>query len=747
MENILTRALLFFSLGVFGKIDMMCQKGRGSFFMPEKLKSFLNFAEALDNLSILPEADVEDPYRIGVLNDRKIVIQEEEASYPGAIWLTSNSAQDFLTLAKKCFQAMYAYLLNLEEEEGIDWENQNTTRGLKALITLSLEAALKIDAIIEKIDPKLGKRALSSSEEYIEFSSLYEERFAEEHPEIMQGDKAWSKEWLEHRNFLLYEMSQKGLKDFETVKRDQEYELFYLKTEEGRPFFHPHLMRNIKLVWDISELESPMEEDPLLILADLKDKQTLSLGIQILKKTEEYIKAFYEMKIRRKSNSFIQALNKSVMALMLAADSKHLLENQSRKRAVQYFHDFRLFLQEALFSHEYGKWIAYPPGEEDKEARFLIKMVHKLCEALFVSEFGIKKEILGLIHRIARKGEEAFLKEKKAKASSFLEKSIQENEYISYLLSFYPSGPLLKILDVIRGDDQDHEDFFSPLLQDNFPFHLYSISLGKKEVFVLRIPSPTYQKTIDKVSLVKEFIGFLRSYAEDKKTHLLINLQDRTSWRERGRSLALERLEHQAEFHASFFVVGFSKDSDFYQQKQEYRDLKEASSFIDIFVKQLENPEEFGFYISSKIASYLLPFAKKLFRKIHEHFFSGKKELERQERQDFIEIAYQFLFCKILEEEKVDSLSFTCKDALDVGQAEAFLFFAFLECLQGESLETHTETTHLLLYAASLMIRERGIDSERLHRALSSLGILEKNRGALKKLFSELYAKDFFVKV
>lgn len=690
--------------------------------MPGRTLSSLTFSEALDNLSTLAVAEVQDPYRLGILNDRKLVIQDTEISYPHAVWLTLNSSEDFSFLLRKSFHSVYFHLFDLVEKEEVDWGNLQTIEGLKVVLTLTGEAAGKADEILFQIDPKKGKNALTESEEYKEFLHFYKEQLAKQYPEILEGAKAWEKEWLDHRNFLIYELTQKGLKDFDTVRMDQEYELFYLKDEEGKSFFSPHLIRNIKLVCDFEQKPLPLAEDPLLLIPDLQDKDRLATGMQILQGIDPFLKDFYQMKIRRKSSPLIQALNKGIMALMLSADSKNLLENRSRKRAVQYFENFREFLREALTSDEYLKWIAYPPEKKEKLPHLLLNLTHLLCRGLLDHISGIKKEMIGLIHRLARLGRENQKKKDRPLffSSSFFNELLIENEAIQELLSCYPSGPLLKILDVIRGEEEK-EDFFAPLWQQNPPYELYRIQRKKKQTKVLKIPSPTYQTTLAKPSLVGEFQGFLRDYIAHKKVHLLINLQDRTSWKERPRANLLENSQNQAEFYSYLYVVSLTKDTDFYFQSNDYQKVEEASSFIHSFYEQLKNFQEYGFFFPKHFNQpAFFQFLQKLLSQIHQTIFEGKQILTLPMRLDFIEIAYQFILLKIYEELSPDSMSFTCKDALDVGSAAAFLFFVFLKGIKKQPLDKDQDWMRFMLQAPTLMVRERGIHPGRLSRVLSA---------------------------
>ena len=70
---------------------------------------------------------------------------------------------------------------------------------------------------------------------------------------------------------------------------------------------------------------------------------------------------------------------------------------------------------------------------------------------------------------------------------------------------------------------------------------------------------------------------------------------------------------------------------------------------------------------------------------IHTLFFGGKKMLTHRNRLDFIEIFYILLTLKLIEESSPDSMSFTCKDALDTGIVHSAELFAFLRLLNDPS--------------------------------------------------------------
>src|SRR5690606_3057194 len=152
-------------------------------------------------------------------------------------------------------------------------------------------------------------------------------------------------------------------------------------------------------------------------------------------------------------------------------------------------------------------------------------------------------------------------------------------------------------------------------------------------------PSPTRQSIIKKAEIADEFLGFLRSLSGEKKRHLIINLQDRTSWKEFARARALETLQLNAEFNHQLVVMSFPKDTDFYHQTNEYLNLNKAEDFLKAFKAQSESAEECGYFFPPALKkNEIIRFAENAFPLIHELFFHAKNSLTRRNREDFIEI-------------------------------------------------------------------------------------------------------------
>ena len=347
-------------------------------------------------------------------------------------------------------------------------------------------------------------------------------------------------------------------------------------------------------------------------------------------------------------------LNNALMALMMAANPRNLIRQFALKGSHCYFYDFVLFLRQVLRNHDYQKFLVYSPPSGKHFFQNIIDLIHSLCLNLFI--LPVHNEEL----KVAIK--EMVKHETHSHPVTFSDHLIGANRALSEALQKHPSGPVFKAVDIIR---EDSEHFFDPLFQGNIPGKEWSLTQGDQEIAVIRMPCPIVQEIIDKAYIIEEFKTFFRGL--DMQQHLLlINYQDRTSWKEHARCVAIEEISRQAEFAEFLTVVTLAKDTDFYNQMGFYADINGADTFIDHFIQHLGD-EITGYYFPPKIKKALFPtFIHSLFTSIHDVFFENKSSLTVQERLDFIQISYHFIELKLLELTHSTYLTLGSKDGLDV---------------------------------------------------------------------------------
>lgn len=698
--------------------------------MDPKIKTVIEVQDAMDNLAAIVSIDMDNPPPLGIVKKNRIVTSEEEFGPDTVQWLSGEGSQPILDILDLTYQAVHQHLLKLYKSSEMDWENKKTEKGISAMMDLVGESADRIEAFLEM---RLGKSLNEHVRDRVEFKSLqkfYSRHFRTRFSDGVEGSVAWSEEWNEEdeTDAVLLDLSKTGIKDFESVKRDLEYELFFIRREDGQPYFTREMLRNIKLSCNFDLDGESFEEDPLLKVRAMQDRDCHASAGQILRECHPCIQDYYKVAHSLEGNHFGESLGMALIALFLAGNPRYLLQNTVGKSCLQYFNDFHKFIRRAMKTAEYQKLIAYPPDSSDKTSLVLLQLVHSLARGLFVRVGGVRTESIGLIHRVMRRGEEEKKKEKQKllKGDTIWNQFSIDDEKMRTFLSKFPNGPLFKILDIVREEEAEDVNIpFDPIGQENLPLSLFQIERNGKKADVLHLPSPTKQAFINKVEVVDEFKGFLRSLITDrqKKTHLIINLQDRTSWKEFSRCQMLEKLQMNAEFNSQLVVMTLPKDTDFYYQNNEYLKLSDAQEFVKVFLEQLTSTEDSGFFLPPQLKKTdLTRFSEIALGLIHQLFFDNKNTLTRRNREDFIEIFYQFFLLKCIEMVNPNSISFTCKDAIDTGSAETASFYGFLKLLNSDfSEKTEQDFLRWLLYTPALFIRERGVDPERFNRTISML--------------------------
>jgi hypothetical protein len=698
-----------------------------------KVQHDLTVMEAVDHLSSLAELDT-----------KSSKAPEEEGKIN---WVDSKNSEEKRETIRQTFRVINNYLHHLYEKDKGRLKDQETQRGVQSIMVLVGEAAQKLDKFTSLFKEAGVKDSVTNVKEYQDLQQYYLTKIVHRFQKTLENEEAWQAEWAGAEETGL-DVQRRGLKDLETVRRDKEYELFYILRDDGRPFFNRNLLRHIKLVGDFDEtLSDPSGEDPLLRIKTIQDRELQESARAILDQASPHLDEYFKNALKNKEMPIVAGINKAVMALMLTANPRNLIQNTTGKSCVGYFRDFHIYLRAALSSPEYQKLIATPFEELDRFSHSLLNIAYTLS-LLFFTRQSTRTEAIELIKRLIGKKK----KEDLEKGASFWNSLLDSDEEIRDKLKRYPNGPLLKTLDAFR-EGEEHGGF-DPFLQENLPAQLFSFHYDSTHVSCLRLPSPTKQEVINKAHVVEEFASFVRSLntrVEGKK-HLLINIQDRTSWQEHARSLALEELQRKAEFASNLCVVTLPKSTEFYLQSETYYDLDQAEYFLAVLKEQVASGEECGFFFP---AAFKTPdfsrFVDQAIDLIHHQFFSGKKELLRKERLDFIEIFYQLLILKIVDIFRPDSMSLTCKDAVDTGAAASASLYAFLRILSNPSPWTQEERDLLLwmFFAPSLFLRERAIDLQRLHRSVSALATVQvqadTQRNKLLAALNPLYSTPIFM--
>lgn len=733
-------------------------------YTQDKQDNSQTLIHAVETLSNIAELEIDHP--IGISEKQELVIQDTPLSIHTVHWFHRGDADDTINLVKETFKTILKYLQNFYEKDYPKVIDPEMIEGIKTIMVLVGEAAKKLDKHIQSF-PEQNHRAISELKEYKALQEFYFRKVANKIDEGLLGkwilalthQQGITKQRkifpIDHRTKEA-KQADRVIIDLEAVKKDSEYEFFYMRKEDGTRFFSPRLVRNIKLVCDFGEYyDEHHQRDPLFDLEEWQQRYIYSIGSSLLNSLRPQIDQYYSHACRYKDNELVCLVGKALIALMMSSHSQSTQSNWG-KRNSNYFSDFLQFLREAVNFPAYQKMLAYPPKKGNKIGESLLALISGLCQALYVSE----RTLLVLAPMTNNLVEEArhLMAKKAAKKNvdngeNCPAKGVTDLLHADYtgmkaLLKRHRGGPLNKVLEALR---QGTQHAYDPLLLHNFPCKLFSFDFNNRKVTLLRLPSPTYQEMINKVSIVNEFKGFLHQCDKGYKINklLIINMQDRTSWQEHPRCIAIESLQKHADFSKHLVVVTLNKNGDFYHQCHEYA----HESHTKIFLEQMREhiiDENFGYFFPEKIKLLLSKtFIDPCLSAIHELFFYRKNVLPHQSRMDFIEIFYIFLQIKLLEITEADSFSLTCKDCIDVGATAAVQLLLFLRLIKAEQIsEEEIEEINLLLYSPAILLRERLVFPERFNRMQYALKTVEmtirtvggkKFREAFENLFGPLF--------
>ncbi len=710
----------------------------------------LSVLEAVDNLSNMAELDL-------ILSEEGVPQPERTEEQMGEqlqtlSWRDPNYYAYNRERVKDTFRTLLKYMQDLYDKDKGQLRDLETQRGIQALMLLAGEAAQKIDQFTEIF--KGEEESVTELKEFKELQHFYLTKIVQRFQAIMETEEKWQEEWGGEEK----KDEAEGLRDLETVRRDKNYELFLIRKEDGRPFFNRTLLRHMQLVGQFdSLLIEEVQEDPFIRVQIVQDRDVNISAKEILHLASPYIDDYFKEALKFKDMGFVASISKALMALMLAGNSRNLMQNTTGKSALHYYADFHYYLRHALISSEYRQFITNPPQLTNRFLHTLMNLSHVLCTSFFL-RIGSRKDMIAFIRMLIDKGGKGSVTQSQTSSPlSLWNTLIDEDSSIRHLLKQYPNGPVLKALKLFKDDVQ--LSGFHPIAQQNLPSQMYTIASDEVHISCIRLPSPTSQEAILKAEVIDEFSSFIRSLGSETKNqrYLLINLQDRTSWQEHARCIAIEEIQKNSDFSNALMVVTLPKNADFYMQAGPYLHLNEAKEFIRQFLEQISSAESCGFYFPPSInQNEIMQFSKEAMKIIHQVFFSGNEILLHKNRLDFIEIFYLLFILKLIEIFKPDILSFTCKDAVDTGAAASAEMFALLRMMNDPSHWSKEEKDFLLwmLYSPALVVRERAIDIQRLSRMVSALAIVnaeieahyENTIAACSKLFSVSFFKGLKVK-
>ncbi len=694
---------------------------------PKRDESHLSVVDAVETLSSIADlpADFHEDEDVEAEKEREIYIDGERIVYERFVWIQEEDREKAVKVIRESFRVILDYLKRVYKNRVLHAPHDQTVEGIKTIMVLVGEAAKKLDKYTD-----LFKAAHIGSatelEEYKQLQDFYQKKIDKKIDTSLLGkwllgltESAFQME----SDFVFQGKTEEGTRhvfiDLEGVKADSDYELMLLRKEDGSRFYNTRLLRNLKLVCGFGKSNGDETErtSPL----DVNEWQNVRVHLSAKKMLQilgSHLTEFFSLTSKHSRRELGDLLQRTLIALMMAANPHNLSKNQPKKSCMDYFKDFLRFLRDALHSRDYQRLLLYPPARNKDLSFCFVNLTHALCKAFFL--YGVGD------HALTEDLEKLLLTSKKAgRGSTFTEDLLIDYAALESLLKPHKQGPLVKILDLI--EEQAYQRF-DPIEQGSYPCNAFDLFICNKKIFYVRAPCPTFQDFIHRAAIVDEFKGFLRSIKDTIKDglHIVFNLQDRTSWKEHTRASCLEALQGQPEFEENLQVVTLSVDTDFYTQSGPYEDISRADYFKDQLREHVEGIGS-GYLFPEKLHKKLFPqVSKKMIEAIHTLFFGSRNVLARKDRVAFLEIFTLFMELKILEMESPTSFSISCKDGLDLSSSHAALFYLFVNLMQGGLLgQEDRRYVDFLLYMPALLSRERVLLKERFRRFSDTLAILE----------------------
>lgn len=199
-------------------------------------------------------------------------------------------------------------------------------------------------------------------------------------------------------------------------------------------------------------------------------------------------------------------------------------------------------------------------------------------------------------------------------------------------------------------------------LYGNLPSKMFVLDNPQKtEVVRMANPvinAPFYLAPFVDRGVQPEFMYFL---SQRQAPHLYVNLMKRKGLE----AYATRQLEQLDKEFTTLYVVSLDKNSDFYRQDGIYHDVHEAALFKAQFLKQMNDPKGDFFWSAKWEAAPWSQELEDLIEGVHQHYFGAKAELGRDERTDFIEIAYVRLLDRLVAKAAPATMNITCRQAMD----------------------------------------------------------------------------------
>jgi len=298
---------------------------------------------------------------------------------------------------------------------------------------------------------------------------------------------------------------------------------------------------------------------------------------------------------------------------------------------------------------------------------------------------------------------------------------------------------------VTHPPQKKYTEMIDPNLVGNFTYKLKKeILRNGRECQLIRMPAVTrviwMRDESLEVQVNEEFELFLRERNGQQKHHLYVNLmkkdpqfQEEDDRYELASTRVIESLEEENPY---FHVLSLDKNTPFYRQSGKERGVHkmEAEDFIETLHENLMNKNLYH-WPQSIDEDELDQQVVEISQKIHEEYFESCSQLTKEERQDFIEILYQYMIEYTLIQVDAETANMSCRICCDRGGSENFMYIYFQEKMRNGPLqEKIKEIVKVVLIVPSYLVSNRAPSRVNYLRATQLAERLDRFRGKIPQL-------------
>jgi hypothetical protein len=683
--------------------------------------------KAIETLTAIADLEVDSP--IAVAETHQIELQEIPVLYKTVHWLHQKNAERILDVVRDTYRVILSHIKRFYVGEYGKLIKHKSVEGIRTIMVLVGEAAKKVDKY-NRVFFGTKAQSIRESKELKDLVSFYQKKIApiaaqetlsdwmQQLPQKVIQDVALTTTKNYNQYFL----------DMDSLVHDSDYELFFIKKDTGHRFFDDKLIRNIKLFYDFDERYVDSEQS--LLGSEIKKWKAVlcqSISRNCVRHNWVLINSFFKLARSYKDEYIVMNLYKALYALMLSANQGIIIHEHSKDSA-SYFLDFQRFLREIVASKDFQHLVAYPPSEGDDIHFLCMRVIEGLCYQVFTQPH-MSKEFAELCEVLSIQGRNEVIDKEwlSTPANSPISRRMEiDMELLEQAIGKWHHLSIFNTIDTLKGMGASFG--FDAWMCQNLPVKLFDLVVLGKPLSILRIPCPTTQTHVAHAALTEEFKAFIRAKKEGR--HLLIDLQDRTSWKDAARSLCLEEIQNKEEYFKQLCVVSMAKDGDFYTQVTRSSVYEPAAEFIKALCLEMKSEKGSFFYPHKVMRQLTTSFFEELAIAVHTLFFDSAQNLEPQQREEFLEFMHFFIQLKLIEIVAPTSLSFTCKDGIDTSSCNVSEFYILLKLFNERPFsEEEEEYLQMVLHTPAILFRGRVLSREKFARLYNCIRIVETQMG------------------